>query len=84
MIKNIFIGTTFILLAGCSGEASDPLKGQFLKGCMQGSTQGICECIYDNIAKQHNKEEVFNLFTDFKYYDQLQDTILSSQKACLL
>jgi hypothetical protein len=84
MLKNIFICITLILLAGCSNEQSDPLKGQFLSGCMQGSTQGICECVYDTIAKQRSKKEIFNLFTDFKYFDQLQDAILSSQKACLL
>jgi len=82
-MKHIITIVTVILSLTACGK-SDPLKGQFISGCMQSSSKEVCGCIYDHIASKHSKEDTFNMLTNFEYYDQLQQAVADSQRSCLL
>lgn len=68
-------------LTGCSD--SDPIRGQFVAGCMHaGATKSDCHCIYNKLKEKYGHDELNRLSMEYPPGDGLMKSTMAAAMAC--
>lgn len=68
-------------LVGCSD--SDPIRGQFISGCMHaGAPKSDCQCIFGKLEEEYGREDLDRMSMEYPPNNALMESTMKAALAC--
>ena len=68
-------------LVGCSD--SDPIRGQFISGCMHaGAPKSDCQCIFGKLEEKYGREDLDRMSMEYPPNNALMESTMKAALAC--
>lgn len=70
-----------LALVGCSD--SDPIRGQFIAGCMHaGAPKSDCQCIFGKLEEKYGRENLDRMSMEYPPNNALMESTMQAALAC--
>ncbi|MAG68266.1 MAG: hypothetical protein CMK74_20710 [Pseudomonadales bacterium] len=75
------MGMITAALVGCSD--SDPIRGQFISGCMHaGAPKSDCQCIFGKLEEKYGREGLDRMSMEYPPNNALMESTMKAALAC--